>query len=70
MCCVQDDYNNFIHFGSCNQIFWCNECVHIPMVGQMQPISTTSSLGCKFCHVPPLCVNDCIGWIHYVVHKL
>jgi hypothetical protein len=70
MCCVQDDWNNFLCFGSYNQIFWCSECVHIPMVGQMQLISTTSSLGCKFCHVPPLCVVDYIGRIYYVVHKL
>jgi hypothetical protein len=31
---------------------------------------STSSLGCKFCHVPPLCVVDYSGWIYYVVHRL
>jgi hypothetical protein len=31
--CVQDDCEKFVHSGSCNEISWCGECIHIPIVG-------------------------------------
>jgi hypothetical protein len=30
---VQDDCDYFVHSGFRNEIFWCGECVHIPIVG-------------------------------------
>jgi hypothetical protein len=36
----------------------------------MQLIPSASSLGCKFCHAPPLCIAGYNGRIYYVVHKL
>jgi len=65
--CLHDDCENFVHIGSCNEIFWCNECTHIPIVGQMALSPFASSFACKFYHFPPLCVVDCLRWIYYVV---
>jgi len=36
----------------------------------MQLTLLASSLGCKFCHAPPLYIIDCSGQTYYVVHKL
>jgi hypothetical protein len=63
LCCVQDDCEDFVLCASCNEIFWCGECTHILVVGQMVVSPSTSSLGCKFCHVPPLCVVNYSGQI-------
>jgi hypothetical protein len=30
---VQDDCENFVHFAFCNETLWCNENVHILVVG-------------------------------------
>ncbi len=35
----------------------------------MQLIPSTSSLECKFCHVPSLCIAGCSGKIFFVMHK-
>jgi hypothetical protein len=70
LCCVQDDCEHFVLCASCNEIFWCGECTHILVVGQMVVSPSTSSLGCKFCHVAPICVVDYSGQIYYVVHRL
>jgi hypothetical protein len=59
--CVQDDYKNFVGFASCNETFWCSECIHIPIVGQTTTNPFTSSLRCKFYHVLPFCVANCNG---------
>jgi len=59
--CVQDDCENFVRSTSRNEMFWCNECAHIPILGQMIMIPSTTSLGCKFCHAPPFYVMDCNG---------
>ncbi len=67
---MQDDYENFVCFASCNEIFRCNECIHISIVGQMALFPFASSLGCKSSYVPPLCVINCSGQIYYVVHRL
>jgi hypothetical protein len=50
-----------VRFASCNETFWCGECTHIPILGQMTMISSASSLGCKFCHVLPFFVVDYNG---------
>ncbi len=70
LCYVQDDYEHFVLYASCKEIFWCGECTHILVVGQMVMFPSTSSLRCKFFHVPPFCVVDYSGQIYYVVHKL
>jgi hypothetical protein len=31
---------------------------------------STSSLRCKFCHAPPLCVINCNEKVYYDVHRL
>ncbi len=31
--CVQDDHEFFLHYASCNETFWCDECIHIHVVG-------------------------------------
>ncbi len=31
---------------------------------------STSSLGCKFCHAPPLCIIDYNERVYYDVHRL
>jgi hypothetical protein len=67
---VQNDYEHFVHFAFHNEIFWCNECTYIPVVGQMAMLPSTSSLGCKLDHAPPLCVIDYSGRIYYVLHRL
>jgi hypothetical protein len=36
----------------------------------MQLTLLVSSLGCKFCHAPPLYIIDYNGQTYYVVHKL
>jgi len=46
--CVQDDCENFVHSIFRNETFWCNESVHIPIIGQMQLISFASSLDANF----------------------
>ncbi len=61
---------NFVHIGSHNEIFWCGECTHIQVVGQMALSPFVSSFACKFCHSLPLCVADYFRWIYYVVHRL
>jgi hypothetical protein len=61
LCCVQDECEHFVLCASRNEIFWCGECKHILVVGQLVVSPSTSSLGCKFCHVPPLCVVDYSG---------
>jgi hypothetical protein len=66
---VQDDCENFVLFAIQNKTFWCGECTHIPILGQMTMIPS-SSLGCKFCHSPPFYVIDCGRQIYYVVHRL
>jgi hypothetical protein len=33
--CVQDDCENFLQFAVHNETFWCGECVHIAILGQM-----------------------------------
>jgi len=43
--------------------------IHIPILGQMTMIPSSSSLGCKFCHSFPFCVANYSGWIYYVVHR-
>jgi hypothetical protein len=58
-----------MHYAIRNETFWCGEFTHIPIIGQMTMIPSSSSLGCKFCHFPPLCVADCSGQIYYVVHR-
>ncbi len=57
-------------FGFRNEIFWLNVCTHILITGEMALFPFPSSLGCKFCYAPPLCVTDCNGQIYYVVHRL
>jgi len=59
-----------VRFAICNETFWCGEHIHIPIIGQMIMIPSSSSLGCKFCHSPPFCVTDYGGRIYYVVHRL
>ncbi len=57
-----------MQFGSCNEIFWCDEYTHILNVGQLALFPSASLLGCKFFHAPPflsLIVMD-----KYVVHRL
>ncbi len=68
--CMQDGYKHFICCAFRNEIFWCDECTHIPIVGQMVMSPYASSFGCKFYHAPPLCVVDYSGLIYYVVHRL
>jgi hypothetical protein len=51
--CVQTNHENFVQFGSHNAIFWCCECTHILVVGQMALSPSVSLLRCKLCHVPP-----------------
>jgi hypothetical protein len=51
--CVQTDYENFVQFGSRNEIFWCDDCTHILVVGQMALSPFSSLLGCKLCHALP-----------------
>jgi hypothetical protein len=67
---VQDDCENFVCIVSCNEIFWCGECTHIPIIGQITPSPSISSIACKLCHVLPLYVTYRSGWIYYVVHRL
>jgi hypothetical protein len=52
-----------------NESFWCGECAHISIVGQMTMILSASSLRCKFLHALPFCVGDYSGQIYYVVHR-
>jgi hypothetical protein len=47
--CVQNECENFVHSTTHNETFWCGECIHIPILGQMTMIPSSSSLGCKFC---------------------
>ncbi len=68
--CLHDDCENFLHTGSCNEIFWCSECTHILIMVQMALSPFASSCACKFYHSPPLCVADCLGRIYYLMHKL
>jgi hypothetical protein len=56
--CVQDDCENFLRFATHNETFWCGECVHIAILGQMTMIPSSSSFGCKFCHSFPFCVTN------------
>ncbi len=68
--CMQDGCKHFVSFTSCDEIFWCGECTHIPIIGQMAMSPLASSFGCKFYHAPPLCVTNYKGLIYYVVHIL
>ncbi len=68
LCCVQCDYENFVHFGFHNEIFWCGE--HLYSNHKLTLTSSTSLLRCKFCHVFPLCIVDYNGQIYCVVHQL
>jgi hypothetical protein len=56
--CVHDDCENFVHYASPNETFWCGECTHILVIGQMAIILSASLLGYKFCHVIPLCFTN------------
>jgi hypothetical protein len=67
---VQDDCENFVLFAIQNKTFWCGECTHILILGQMTMIMSSSSFGCKKIHSPPFCVVNCSGQFYYVVHKL
>ncbi len=67
---MKDDCENFLRSASRNETFWCGECAHIPVLGQMIMIPSSSSLGCKVFHSPPFCVANCGGQIYYVVHRL
>jgi hypothetical protein len=51
-----------------NEIFWCGECVHILIIGQMALTPSASLLGCKFYDVF-FCIADYSGRIYYVVHR-
>ncbi len=66
---MQDDCENFVRFAFRNERFWCGECAHILILGQMIMILFASLLGSKFCHAPPFCVANCNGQIYYVVHR-
>ncbi len=68
--CLHDICENFVHTSSCNEIFWCSDCTHIPIMGHMTLSPYASSFACKFCHSPPLCVADYLRQIYYVVHRL
>jgi hypothetical protein len=68
--CVQDDCEIFVRIASQNEMLWCGECTHIPVIGQIALSPFASFLACKFFHVPPLYVVDCSGQIFYVVHRL
>jgi hypothetical protein len=57
--CLHDDYENFVSIGFHNEIFWCGECTHILVVGQMALFPSASSFACNFFHFLPLCVVDC-----------
>jgi hypothetical protein len=35
LCCVEDDCENFVRSASHNGIFWCDENIHILVIGQM-----------------------------------
>jgi len=70
LCCVQDNYENFVHIASHNEMFWCSEYTHILVIGQITMSPSTLSFVCKFCHVPPICVMDYNGRIYYGVHRL
>ncbi len=59
-----------MHIGFHSEIFWCNDCTNILVVGQMALFPFASSFAYKFCHFPPLCVADCPRRIYYVVHRL
>ncbi len=67
--CVQDDYENFVHPSFHNEIFWCGDCSDILVIGYMALCPSTSSLGCKFCHAPPLCVINYNEIVYYDVHR-
>jgi hypothetical protein len=68
--CLHDDFENFVRTNFCNEIFWCSECTHILVIGQMSLCPSTFSFACKFCHFPPLCVVDRPRQIYYIVHRL
>jgi hypothetical protein len=68
--CLHEDYEDFVCTSFHNEIFWYSDCTHIPVVGQMALSPSISSFACKFCHSPPLCVPNYLGWIYYVVHRL
>ncbi len=68
--CVQDDCENFLCSTIHNETLWCGECTHIPILGRMIMIPSSSLLGCEFCHSPPIFVIDYGGWIYCVVHRL
>jgi hypothetical protein len=54
LCCVQDDYENFVHYSFHNEIFWCGEHLYsshrldnidfIHFLAWMQILSCSSSL--------------------------
>jgi hypothetical protein len=51
--CFHDDCENFMRIGSGNEIFYCDECTHIPIVGQKALSPFASSFACKFYHSLP-----------------
>ncbi len=67
--CVWDDSEHFVHFAFHNEFFWCGECTHVLVIGQLVMFPSASLLGCKFYHVFPLHVTNYNGWIYYVVHR-
>jgi hypothetical protein len=46
--CVQNNYENFVCIGSCNEIFWYNKCTHIPIMGQIAQSPYASPLHTNF----------------------
>ncbi len=58
-----------MRFAIRNETVWCDECAHILVLCQKIMISSSSSLGCKFCHSLPFCFIDYNGRIYYVVYR-
>jgi hypothetical protein len=68
--CLANECEKFVRIIFRNEIFWCGECTHIPVMGEMALFSFASSFACKFYHFPLLCVANCLGQIYYVLHRL
>ncbi len=58
---VHDDCEKFVHSYTHNELFWCSECVYIPIVGLMELTTSIPSFECRFCHDPPLRVINYNG---------
>jgi hypothetical protein len=61
--CMHDDCENFVCSSAHNELFWCGECVHIPIIRQLKLTTSHMSFGYKFCHVLLLCVVNYNGII-------